>query len=176
MWPAFVVLTAVDALVLHLLPIAGERIEPVGGAVLAGFLNLVAIAVLAPLTGLLLRRRRRDLPRVVATDYAGTALLGAVTATLVVGGLLHRPALAEQRRDFALQAVAARDYLTRHAPPAYHRNLAAADTVTLGPDLYRTCVPGNDPERALCVFVSTDQSPPGVRLDGNRETNASFAR
>jgi hypothetical protein len=49
------------------------------------------------------------------------------------------------------------------------------DTLKLESDLYRTCVPGRDPDRAFCVFVSTDTSPPGVRADANRETNTSFA-
>ena len=38
-----------------------------------------------------------------------------------------------------------------------------------GPDLYRTCLPGPDPERSLCVIVTTDQSPPGVTLDRSQE-------
>ena len=51
---------------------AGEGTDLVGGLLLAGFLNLVVVAVLAPLAGTLLRRSRPDLPAVVAGDYAGT--------------------------------------------------------------------------------------------------------
>jgi hypothetical protein len=32
-------------------------------------------------------------------------------------------------------------------------------------------VPGAKPDRALCLFVDTSQSPPGVTLDHNRAPN-----
>ena len=47
------------------------------GVLLAGFANLILIAAVAPLAGHRLRNRRPDLPRVVAQNYAGTALLVA---------------------------------------------------------------------------------------------------
>ena len=73
LWPTFLALTVVNAIVLRELPLAGER-GPDGimpALILAGFMNLVVVAVLAPLAGWLLRRRRRDLPRLIATDYSG---------------------------------------------------------------------------------------------------------
>ena len=45
------------------------------GVLIAGFANLAVVALLAPAAGRLLRRRRADLPRAIAADYAGTALL-----------------------------------------------------------------------------------------------------
>jgi len=42
--------------------------------------------------------------------------------------------------------------------------------------MYRTCVPGEDPERPLCLFVETDQSPPGVTRDPERIPNALWRR
>ena len=111
MWPAFVVLTVVDAVLLHALPIATDGIELVPAALLSGFANLFVVAVVAPLTGRLVRRRRRDLPRLVAADYAGSALLAAVTGVLLVGGLLHRPAVERAERDLRLQGAAARAFL-----------------------------------------------------------------
>ncbi len=44
-----------------------------------------------------------------------------------------------------------------------------------GPGLYRTCVPGPDPARSLCVIVKTDQSPPGVTRDTSQEPNRQVA-
>lgn len=175
MWPTFAALTLIDGLMLHARPISGEETGLLGGLLLAALFNLVAVAVLAPLTGVLLRRRRRDLPAVVAADYAGTALLVAITVALMVAGALHRPAIEAAREEFTAQAMTVRLYVLGQAPAVYRRNLAAADTVRVGPHLFRTCVPGPDPKRALCLFVSTDQSPPGVRLDPNRETNRSFS-
>jgi hypothetical protein len=174
MWPAFVALTVLDALVLRARPVAGEGTDLVGGLLLAALLNLIVAAVLAPLAGALLRRRRRDLPSVVAADYAGTTLLAAVTLALVVAGAVHHREIVADRQDVAAQAGAVRTYVAHHAPAQYRRNLARADTRRIDAELYRTCVPGRDPERALCMFVDTSQSPPGLRVDSNRETNASF--
>ena len=41
-------------------------------------------------------------------------------------------------------------------------------------ELYRTCTPGEDPDRWFCVYVATDTSPPGVTADANRESNDSL--
>lgn len=174
MWPAFAGLTLLDGLALHARPIAGERTDLVSGLLLAAFFNLVVVAVIAPLAGALLRRRRGDLPRVVATDYAGTALMLLVTAGVLAAGAIHHPKVEERQRDFRAQAAAVRTYVVHQAPPAYRANLARADTRRVDAELFRTCVPGPDPERALCLFVDTSQSPPGVKVDPNRETNRSF--
>jgi len=175
MWPAFAALTVVDALLVHVRPISGERTALIPALLLAGFLNLLAVAVGAPVAGALLRRYRQDLPRVVAQDYAGTALLLAVAAALAAGGAVHRPAVLAQRRDLRTQEAAARAYVLRRAPPVYRAHLGLADTRRIDRHLYRTCVPGDDPMRALCVFVDTTRSPPAVRPDPDRETNQSFA-
>ena len=98
LWPAFWALTLLDALLLGRLPIAGDGGTAfVPAFLLSGFFNLVAVAIVAPLAGLALRRRRRDLPQVIAYDHAGTALLVCVTAGLVVGGLIHRDARKDDR-------------------------------------------------------------------------------
>src|SRR4051794_39915697 len=89
-WPSFVALTLVDAVLLHQLPIAGEGPDWVPAVLLAMFFNLLAVAVVGPLLGLALRRRRPDLPRVVATDYGGTAALVGTAALLAGIGLAHR--------------------------------------------------------------------------------------
>jgi hypothetical protein len=174
MWPAFVVLTVADAVLLHELPIATDGIDVVPALLLSGFLNLFVVAVVAPLTGRLVRRRRPDLPKVVAGDYAGAALLGAVTGALLVGGLLHRPAVERSERDLRVQAAAARDFLLTEAPPGVRARLGAADTIRLADRFYRTCVPEGRPRRAFCVFVRTTQDPPVVRADPDRSPNAEY--
>jgi hypothetical protein len=68
-WPAFAALTVVDALLLTRLPFYEEGPGTlVGGLLLAMFFNLLAVAVVGPLLGVRLRRRRPDLPRPVAAD------------------------------------------------------------------------------------------------------------
>jgi hypothetical protein len=146
----------------------------VAGLLLAGFLNLLAVAVLGPLAGTGLRRRRPDLPRVVAADYAGTAMLMVIFAVLLAAGLAHRPAAREDQRDFAAQSLAVRMYVMHHAPAAFRANLDRADTWRIEADHFRTCVPGPDPRRSLCLLVNTDQSPPGIQVDPSRAPNSTF--
>jgi hypothetical protein len=177
LWPAFFGFTLVDALVLGRLPIAGdEGMDLVPALLLCAFFNLVAVAIVAPFVGLALRRRRRDLPKVVADDYAGAGLVLVVSLVLLAAGLAHRPAVLDAERDFAAQSQAVRDWARAQAPAEYRAHVDMATTVKLQDDYFRTCVPGPDPDRALCVFVSTDTSPPGIVEDPNREPNDSFDR
>jgi hypothetical protein len=173
-WPTFATLTVGDAVLMHQLPIAGEGPDWVPAVLLAMFFNLVAVAVVGPLLGLLLRRRRRDLPRVVASDYGGTVALVATTAILVGIGLAHRPVLQAERDAFSAQSQAVRRFVAHQAPAEYQRNIDAADSIALGGGLYRTCVPGADPEAFYCLFVDTGESPPGIRVDPNPASNTTF--
>ena len=176
MWPAFAAFTVVDGVLINRQPIAGDGTDLIPALILAAVFNLIAVAVLGRMGGWLLRRRRRDLPAIVAHDYAGAACVAGVFAIVLAAGLAHRPAVDERRADFAAQAAATRRWVLMQAPPAYRRHLRKADSLRLGADLYRTCVPGPDPRRSLCLFVNTDQHPPGIKLDRNREPNESFAR
>lgn len=177
LWPSFVVLTVIDAVLLGRLPIAGD-----GGTafmpalVLAFFFNLVAVALVAPGAASLLRRRRGDLPRVVAVDRAGTTLIAGVTLALLAGGLAHRSAVQEARHDLIVQQDAARQFVARSAPPEFREQAGASNSIKLEDDLFRTCVPGEGTRQWFCVLVRTDQAPPGVQADASRESNEVFAR
>ena len=173
-WPAFFLAVAVEAVLLDALPVWGDGVGGiVPGLLLAGSLNLVVVALIAPLVGLLVRRRRRDLPRPIAADYAGTALVGLLFAGLLAGGLRHREELAADRHARAVQAVAVARFV-RAREPAYARGLAAMDTVRVEGGMYRTCVPGTDPDRPLCLFVRTDQRAPSIMRDGDRAPNTVY--
>ena len=177
LWPTFVVLTIADALLLGVLPLAGdEGTEFVGAALLAGVFNLVMVAVVAPLLAIWLRRRRPELPKVVAQDMTGTVLVVCVTLALLAGGLLHAPARAEAERDMTAQLVAARDFAHTRAPEEFRDGVGMMTTVKMEDDLYRTCVPGPDPKRWFCMYLDTTSSPPGITVDRNRESNASMNR
>jgi hypothetical protein len=173
-WPAFVVLVAAETVLLHELPIAGNGTGVFAALLLAGFLNVALVAIAAPLGGRLLRRGRPDLPKVVADDRAGTAAIALLAAGLLAGGLIHRPAVMDARRAFHAQSEAVRRYVATRAAPAYRRNIDRADTWRIAEDLYRTCVPGDDPLRSLCLFVRTDESPPGIKVDTNRAPNSRY--
>jgi hypothetical protein len=173
-WPAFAAAVAGEAVLLHLVPISGEGTSLAGGALLAGFLNLVILAVAAPLSGLALRRRRADLPRPVARDYAATSLIAILGASIVALGLAHHSAVVAAQRAFRAQSDAVRRYVRLHAPGEYQRRIDGADTWHLDADLYRTCVPGADPERRLCLIVNTAMTPPGITVDPNRAPNSTY--
>ncbi len=173
LWPAFIVVTLVEMAMLHWLPIAGEGSRWIAAVLLAGSLNVVAIAILGGLGGLVLRRRRPDLPRVVADDFAGLAALAVVGLALLVAGLVHRPELAAEREAFKRQSLAVRLWVDANANDFARAHVDGADTVQVDRDLYRTCVPQLDPKRWLCLVVDTSHDPPRVKRDTSRESNAS---
>jgi hypothetical protein len=171
LWPVFIALTVGEGVALERLPVSGDGpggIVP--GVLLAGFANLIGVAVITPLLGARLRRRRPDLPRVIADNYAGTALLCAGALAVLAGGLVHRPRVLAERADRGAVVGAVHDYVVAQAP-AYRAGIGAAEAVRLEDDLYRACIPGPDPKRWLCLFVSTDQRPAGVTVDADRSPN-----
>lgn len=174
LWPSLVVLTVVDGVVLAELPFYGEGPRGVApGILIAGFLNLVAVAIVAPFVARRLRRRRPDLPRVIAGEYAGTALIWGVAAIFLAGGLLHRPAVMAAEEDRVALSLAVQTYVGAQAPE-HLPYLAQADSIKLSDEFYRACVPGPQPRRFLCLFVETDQRPAGVTLDGDRVPNSAY--
>ncbi len=174
LWPAFVVASVVGGVLLDRLPVAGEGTGLVAGILLAGSFKLVAVILLGAAGGLALRRRRPDLPQEIARDYAGTAAVCLVCLAVLAAGLVHRPAVIERERDFAAQSLAARRFLAHRAPPDVRPNVALADSLRLDDDLYRTCAPRREPDRAFCLYVDTSQSPPGISVDSSRAPNRTY--
>jgi hypothetical protein len=173
-WPAFALLTVLDGILLTELPFyARGPGNLAGGLLLAAFANILVVAVIAPLLGVWLRRRRPDLPRLVASDYAGAAALGALTTLFLLGGILHRPAVAADERKAAAVGEATRAYVLSQAPE-YRAGIASMDAIQLEDDLFRSCVPSAEPDRWLCVFVKTSQSPPGVTRDTDETSNSAY--
>jgi hypothetical protein len=164
MWPAFFVVVVAGAVAL-------DR-GAVPSVLLSAAAALIVVAALAPLAGLALRRRRPDLPRAIATDYAGTVLLAALLAVFVVAGLLHRAQLRRDDRDLAASYAAASTYV--HSQARDHlAGLEGMDAIKVEPGMYRACVPG---DRVLCLFVNVEQSPPGVTRDHDTIPNALWRR
>ena len=177
MWPTYVALTTLDALLLRWLP--NGILEPpsiVPALLIAGFANLFVVAVLAPLLGRRLRRRRDDLPQLIASDMAGTGLLVATTLVVFAAGLAHRPVVAAEEADRRAQDRAVIAYVEREAPEEYRAALPAADVMRVSDDLYRTCLPGPDPKRYFCMFVDTSIEPANVRRDRDGAPNSTFRR
>ena len=128
----------------------------------------------APLLARLLRRRRPDLPRMIATDFAGTALLLALAVALVVAGLVHRPAVrgrgagprARLRRDARLRARAGAR--VRRGARRGGRRCASPRTSSA------SACRAREPDRPLCLFVDTDRHPAAVRRDDSTEPNSAL--
>ncbi|HZV74895.1 MAG TPA: hypothetical protein VFF79_14360 [Conexibacter sp.] len=174
--PLLVVLTVGDALLIHYRPLAGDgRTVFVAALLLASFLNLVAVAALAPFVAMTLRRVRPDLPVVVARDRAGVALVLLVTAGLLLGGLLHHGTVVRNANALADAHMRAVAWIGVHAPAAFRRHVDLSDTIAVVPgSLYRTCAPDPAKGRAWCVVVRTHVPyPGGVRHDGGTP-NAVF--
>jgi len=173
LWPAFFGLTAVDGVLITELP-PYEWTPPglTGGTLLAGFANLFLLAVVAPFAGRALRRRRPDLPRPIAYDYAGAALVAMLTVVILVTGIAHRPAVAAKHDDEAAMFAAVRAYVATHAPE-WDSGLDSVDVRAYAPEVYRACVPGIDPRRWLCLIIDTDRRPVGVVRDGSMEPNST---
>ena len=162
-WPAFAVLTVVDAVLVARLPFQGEGADAIGAVLVAGFFNLLAVALLAPL----LRdgccaAAGRDLPFLIARDYAGTALL-----VLIFAGAARRradPPLGPCVAERADQRGGVRRPCTTTwsaSEPAFAP--ASASWTRCGSSPTATA-PASTGRRALpiCLFVNTDQSPPGL--------------
>jgi hypothetical protein len=174
--PLLVVLTLADALLIHWRPLAGDGPTDLFAALLlASFLNLVAVAAIAPFGGLALRRVRPDLPQLIARDYAGVVLVLVVTASLAAAGLLHHDTVVRNRDALADAHARAVAWLGVHAPAEYRRHVTLADTVAIvAGSVYRTCAPDPSQGRAWCVVVDTTVAyPGGVRRDGGTP-NAVF--
>jgi hypothetical protein len=155
--PLVAVLTLADALLIHWRPLAGALL-------LAAFLNLVAVAALAPFVGMAWRRAQPQLPAIVARDRAGVVLVLLVTAGIVVGGALHHGPLQRNANAFADAHARGVAWIGTYAPAPFRRHLALADTIAVVPgSVYRTCAPDPANGRAWCVIVHLHGA---VRRDG----------
>lgn len=160
-----------DGVLVHVLPISGDRTPLVGGLLLAGVLNLLVVALLGPAAGSLIRRLRGDLPVVVARDYAGRGLIVLLGGCLALLGIDNSGWADAERRALRQQAFAVHAYVETQAPAAYRGQMDRARTRVVDAHLFRTCVPDGKGGPWLCVFVDTTQQPPGVSLDPSRSPN-----
>jgi hypothetical protein len=177
LWHTFVALTIVDAVIGHALPAAGGSASLVGAAIFALFANLVAVLLLSRPLAALIRRRRKDLPGIVAYDLGGRTGLVAVTVVFLGVGIAHHPSIDSQ--DHALQDAVARAeaYIGDRAPDEFVRDLNEMNSVVIQPgSVYRMCVPGRGDGRNYCVVVKRDLPfAQSVSFAGS-ESNAVFAQ
>lgn len=154
LWPAFVVGALLDGVIATVRPFVGDR-QSFAGGVLGGLvLNLLAVLFLSRGMGLLLRRRRTDMPVMVARNYGGTVAVVLVSAGLLGVGLARHEGIVDSQqalRDAVVRAVA---YIGDHAPRTFRANAQRTDTFTIqAGSIYRTCVPSQDGKHTYCVIV-----------------------
>lgn len=156
LWPVFVAMIAVDGVVGHALPLAGDS-ESIAGAAIGGLvLNVLAVLLLSRPVGALLRRVRPDLPSVVARNYAGTFVVLAVSAILLSAGVAHHGTVVSNQNALQDAMERAQAFIGDRAPAAFRRNARWLDTYTIQPgSMYRTCVPSPNGNRSYCVIVKT---------------------
>lgn len=173
MWPLFLPLTVLDGVIGTSLPPAGDGWNFAGAVVFAAFVNLVAIVVLAVPVEFGLRRVRRDLPKVVAGDYAGRAMMSAISVALLLAGLAHRSGVQSDQRAMSDAIKRAQAFIGDRAPPAFQGNVDHISTFTIEDgSIYRMCVPNIQRTRRYCVVVHEQQPfAQSVRVDGS-ESNA----
>ena len=182
MWPAFIAVTLIDGLILHLLPPIGTGVDPIPAILLASFGNLLLIGVLAPwLARRTWARRPAAEPGApakaqleVLTDRIGTGLLLASIAAVIAAGLAARPTVVSETEDTERNAEAFRALVIHTGNPELIRNLETANTVRLREDYFRTCIARDDRRRYFCAFVDTSRDPAQVTRDQSAEPNSIY--
>jgi hypothetical protein len=183
MWPAYAVLTLLDAVILHALPPVSGGVDFIPALILSSFCNLFLMGVVAPWLGRRLARREQAIAgngiplsvRVeVLKDRTAAVLLGLATLGLIAAGLAAQPLIVSETRETERNAELVRDYIVREAPHEIQRNVDTANTVKLEDGYFRTCVNYDDRTRAFCLFVDVDAEPPIVRKDPSTLPNQEF--
>ena len=172
LWPSFLALSLLDALIGHRYPPVGDSQSATSAWLVAMFFNILAVLLIAPAIGALIRRRRHDLPKVVARDYAGTAAISIVTAGILALGLIHHSTIAADQTALERAIAKGQSYIGAHAPAEFRRNIFQTSTYVIEPgSVFRICVQGLTDKRTYCVVVKAR----GVTFDGY-EPNATFAQ
>ena len=174
--PTFVASTLLGAVLLNRLPVAGDDgLDLVGGFLLCGFFNLAVVGFLAPMTARIVQRRRpRPLPLAVLQDRVATTLMGLLAAALLLIGIGHRAEVSESRREYVEQLGAVRAYVAHQGPPEFRAGIGAEEVWKQKDGFYRTCVPGPDPRRNLCLYVDTEGIATVTR-DDDMQSNSRIA-
>ena len=188
-WPAFVLLTLADALVMDALPPVGTiGLNLVEGILIATFANLFIVGAAAPLLTRMLVDRRAQVvasgggappsraEREVLQDRMATALLVAGLLAVLAAGLANKRVIVSESDATTANAEAVSEYVERSGSEELIRNRDTANTVRLGEGYFRTCIARDDRERYFCLFVDTRQDPPEVVEDPSAEPNTVFRR
>lgn len=175
MWPAFVVVTFGEGVLLWRLPPVGTGLNLIEGVLLATFGNLVLIAALAPwLANRLLARRQPpadETERELLRDRMATGLLLAGVLGVVASGLAARPTVIAETEATERAAKALFSYVERSGNEELQRNNQAAHTIRVADDLFRSCIPHDDRRLYFCFFIHTDGERVRIVKDPSAQPN-----
>jgi len=181
-WPAFVVCTLVDGLIINALPpLFTRELDVLGAVLIATFGNLFLLGAVAPfLTKRLVRRSALaahpaappQADREVLQDRVATLAMAAGMAACLVSGLANRPLIVSETRATEEVGRELEAYVNRSGSTELRRNLETANTLRLGDGYFRTCVARDDRRRYTCLFVDTNKDPVQVRRDPSNASNS----
>lgn len=183
MWPAYAVLTLLDAWIMHELPPVSGGVDFIPALIVSSFSNLFLMGVVAPWLGRRLAQREpagtgNGVPPAVRAevlkDRTAAVLLGLATLGLVAAGLAAQPLIVAETKETERNAELVRDHVLTEAPAEVQRNLDTANTIKLEDGYFRTCVNYDDRTRAYCLFVDVDAEPPLVTKDPSTLPNQEF--
>ena len=186
-WPAFVVLTLADGVVLDQLPpIATTGLNFIEGVLIATFANLFLVGAVAPWLARRLADRRAsalttagaspptEAERDVIQDRTATALLVVGLAAVIVSGLANRPVIVSETEATEAAGRAVLEYVEASGNEELQRNAETANILKRGDDYFRICIARDDRESFFCLLVDTDHDPPKVVVDDSAEPNTVY--
>jgi hypothetical protein len=180
MWPAFIGVTLLEGLLLHLLPPVRTGVDLIPGILIATFANLILIGAVAPFLASRIGARRPGPPapqqaaREVLVDRIGTGLLAAGVLGVIAAGLAARPTVVSETEATEENANAVRDYVLRSDDEELRRNLETANSIRLADGYFRTCIARDDRRHHFCLFVDTNEDPTAITRDPSAEPNSAY--
>lgn len=176
-WPAFVLFTLLDGVVISELPPSVIK-EPnlIVGVLAATFGNLVLIGAVAPFLARRLAERESDQTgREVLQDRVATVLLAVGLLACLVSGLANRPVIVSETEATEEVGRQLRAYVESSGSEELRRNLETANTIRVSDGFFRVCIARDDRRRNVCLLIDTNKEPTEVRRDRDGRPNAGYA-
>lgn len=179
-WPAYALLTLLDAVILHGLPPVREGVAFVPALIVSSFGNLFLMGAVAPWLGKRLAEREHaaggnGIPLAVRAevfkDRTAAVLLAIATVGLLAAGLGNQPAVVAETEDVEDAIGLLERYVAANAPHEIQRNLEIVNTDRLEEGFFRMCINYDQRDRAWCVFVNVKAEPPTVVRDPSEVPN-----
>jgi hypothetical protein len=179
-WPAYALLTLLDAVILHELPPVREGVAFVPALIVSSFGNLFLMGAVAPWLGKRLAEREHaaggnGIPLAVRAevfkDRTAAVLLAIATVGLLAAGLGNQPAVVAETEDVEDAIGLLERYVAANAPHEIQRNLEIVNTDRLEEGFFRMCINYDERDRAWCVFVNVKAEPPTVVRDPSEVPN-----